>query len=228
MMRTISDNGLAFIRSHEGLRLSAYTDSAGVWTIGYGHTSMAGPPKVKRGDKITAEDAESILRRDVDRVTEQIRAITPGFDDLPQPVFDAIVSFVFNVGLQTYHTGGRPGSRGTVWRGVVAKDPMMIARGLRLYNKASAKDPLTGERRKMVLKGLVKRREAEAKMVEEAIWTAPLPPDVPAPLPPVDKPVDYPIPNPNPEPQPTRSWGAWAVAAILALFGLLAAFLGHF
>lgn len=219
MTKRISDNGLAFIRSHEGLRLKAYQDPVGVWTIGYGHTSAAGAPKVKKGDVITAEQAESILKADVDRVTEQIRAVTPGFDDLPQGVFDAIVSFVFNVGIQTYHTGGRPGSRGTVWRGVVAKSPGAIAKGLLLYNKAGGK----------VLPGLVKRRAQEADMVLDAVETAPLPPDVPVQTPELPTPpVDYPIPNPNPQPQPVRSWGAWFAAAVLALFGLLAAFLGYF
>ncbi len=37
---TFSDNGLNLTKQFEGLRLSAYTDQVGVWTIGYGHTGQ--------------------------------------------------------------------------------------------------------------------------------------------------------------------------------------------
>ncbi len=58
-MRT-SERGLALIRQFEGLRLAAYQDSVGVWTIGYGTTRG-----VKAGQAITAEQAEELLRADV-------------------------------------------------------------------------------------------------------------------------------------------------------------------
>ena len=48
-----SQNGVDFIKSHEALRLKAYQDSKGVWTIGWGHTKG-----VKPGDVITREQAE--------------------------------------------------------------------------------------------------------------------------------------------------------------------------
>ena len=47
----ISDEGLQLIKRFEGLRTTAYRDAVGVWTIGYGHTSMAGEPEVKSGLK---------------------------------------------------------------------------------------------------------------------------------------------------------------------------------
>ena len=53
-MRT-SEQGLLLIRKFEGLKLESYKCSAGVWTIGYGHTS-----NVKKSDKITKDEAESI------------------------------------------------------------------------------------------------------------------------------------------------------------------------
>ncbi|WP_375660261.1 MULTISPECIES: lysozyme, partial [unclassified Bartonella] len=43
-MRKISSEGLALIKQWEGLRLNAYKDTIGVWTIGYGHTNNAGKP----------------------------------------------------------------------------------------------------------------------------------------------------------------------------------------
>ncbi|HHN72786.1 MAG TPA: lysozyme, partial [Thermopetrobacter sp.] len=63
----INEATLALIREFEGLRLTAYRDAAGVWTIGYGHTSMAGPPEVRPGMRIGREEAERILRADVER-----------------------------------------------------------------------------------------------------------------------------------------------------------------
>ncbi len=48
-MRKISKEGLELIKQWEGLRLEAYRDTACVWTIGYGHTSNAGHPLVKKG-----------------------------------------------------------------------------------------------------------------------------------------------------------------------------------
>ncbi|SPU27380.1 Phage-related lysozyme (muraminidase) [Candidatus Bartonella washoeensis] len=57
-MRKISKEGLALIKQLEGLRLSAYEDAIGVWTIGYGHTSAAGAPDVYEGMQITEKEAE--------------------------------------------------------------------------------------------------------------------------------------------------------------------------
>lgn len=45
----ISDAGLKLTRSFEGLKLKAYRCPAGIWTIGYGHTTAAGPPEVREG-----------------------------------------------------------------------------------------------------------------------------------------------------------------------------------
>ncbi|MCC2111943.1 MAG: hypothetical protein KDJ16_07910, partial [Hyphomicrobiales bacterium] len=49
----------------EGKRLVAYRDCVGVWTIGYGHTSRAGAPRVSPGMKITEAQADEILSRDL-------------------------------------------------------------------------------------------------------------------------------------------------------------------
>ncbi len=58
MNRKISENGLALIKRFEGLRLTAYQDSVGVWTIGYGHTSG-----VSEGQTITQTQADAYLRK---------------------------------------------------------------------------------------------------------------------------------------------------------------------
>ncbi len=59
--------GLALIKRFEGFRGKAYRDPVGIWTIGYGHTSMAGPPSVSEGLQVSRAEADAILRRDVEQ-----------------------------------------------------------------------------------------------------------------------------------------------------------------
>ena len=59
------------LKEFEGLRLEAYQDAAGVWTIGYGHTGR----DVKRGDRISEYWATDLLKRDVEKVAEAVRAL---------------------------------------------------------------------------------------------------------------------------------------------------------
>ena len=61
----INASGLEIVKHFEGLRNQSYQDSVGVWTIGYGHTSMAGPPTVGPGMTISTAEAETILKRDL-------------------------------------------------------------------------------------------------------------------------------------------------------------------
>ena len=82
------------LKSFEGCRLQAYQDAAKVWTIGYGHTKG-----VKKGDNITQVEAEAYLREDVEEVEGQILALNL---NLTQPQFDALVSFVYNVGIGAF------------------------------------------------------------------------------------------------------------------------------
>ena len=78
------------IKRFESCRLGAYQDSAGVWTIGYGHTSG-----VKRGDRITQYQAEQFLRDDLvkfEREADKCRGI------ITQGQYDAILDFIYNCG----------------------------------------------------------------------------------------------------------------------------------
>jgi len=85
-----SEKAYSLIRQFEGLRLTAYKCPAGVCTIGYGHTSG-----VVLGMVITKEQAEEFLRQDIAAAENIVNAECP---NLRQCQFDALVSFVFNVG----------------------------------------------------------------------------------------------------------------------------------
>ncbi|EPZ9324538.1 lysozyme [Salmonella enterica subsp. enterica] len=90
-----SDNGRAFIRAREGVKLAAYQDGGGVWTIGYGHTRG-----VKQGQVINHEQADEFLDSDLRQVESCIsERVTVA---LNQNQFDTLVSFVFNVGRQAF------------------------------------------------------------------------------------------------------------------------------
>ena len=86
-----SEKAYALIRRFEGCRLTAYRCPAGVWTIGYGHTSGVVP-----GMSISVSQAEELLAQDV-AVAEGI-VNAERICGLRQCQFDALVSFVFNVG----------------------------------------------------------------------------------------------------------------------------------
>lgn len=89
----ISQKGLDLIKSFEGLRLEPYYCSSQVLTIGYGSTG----PHVKEGMKITKEEAEDLLRKDVSRFETGVDKLIN--IDLKQEQFDALVSFAFNCGV---------------------------------------------------------------------------------------------------------------------------------
>src|SRR5689334_10414697 len=86
-----------FIKSKEGLRLKAYQDSAGVWTIGYGTIIYEDLKPVKKGDVITKERAESLIEREIVSKSAKVNAATVSVS-LNQNQFDALVSFTYNAG----------------------------------------------------------------------------------------------------------------------------------
>ena len=95
------------IKKFEACKLTAYQDSAGVWTIGYGHTQG-----VKRGDRCTQYQAEQYLKEDLTRfeaIANKVRNLTT------QGRYDAVLDFIYNCGagnfdkstLKKYIEGGR-------------------------------------------------------------------------------------------------------------------------
>jgi lysozyme len=98
----LSDVGRQLLMEREGCRLTAYKDSVGVLTIGVGHTSGAGPPKVYAGMKITQAEAERIFMDDVDEFEREVSELIER--PAQQHEFDAFVSLCYNIGGGAFAT----------------------------------------------------------------------------------------------------------------------------
>jgi len=100
MTRKIGKEGLSHIKQWEGLRIRAYQDVGGIWTIGYGHTAAAGDPKPHSGMVISAIEAEAILARDLRRFEAAVeRHVKVALNDNQ---FAALVSFCYNIGEEAF------------------------------------------------------------------------------------------------------------------------------
>lgn len=82
---------ISLITKWEGLRLKAYQDTGGVWTIGWGHTKTAKPGMV-----ITEEQAIKLKKQDISWVEDVLNTTVEV--PLKQHEYDALASFVFNIG----------------------------------------------------------------------------------------------------------------------------------
>jgi len=137
-----SDKGIALIRQFEGCKLTAYQDSVGVWTIGYGWTQPVDGKPIRAGMTIKQETAERLLKAGlVSYESDVSRLVKVG---LTQGQFDALVSFTYNLGARSLSTS-------TLLRKLNAGDYPGAADEFLRWNKAGGK----------VLNGLTLRREAE-------------------------------------------------------------------
>ena len=141
----ITKEGLALIRRFEGFRAEAYRDPVGVWTIGYGHTSMAGTGAVAPGQKMSEADAAALLAGDVENFSTGVARLLKR--EISPQRFSALVSFAYTVGLGNF--GGS-----SVLKAVNAGAFDAVPRRLQLWVKAAGR----------VLPGLVRRRAAEAAL----------------------------------------------------------------
>ncbi len=96
MTRRINAAGLSLVKQWEGLRTTAYRDVAGILTIGYGHTSTSGAPKVTPGMTISDKEAERILKADLAKFEARVERLVKV--SLTDNQFSALVSFDFNTG----------------------------------------------------------------------------------------------------------------------------------
>lgn len=137
-----SDKGISLIKQFEGCKLTAYQDSVGVWTIGYGWTQPVDGKPIRAGMTIKQETAERLLKTGlVSYESDVSRLVKVG---LTQGQFDALVSFTYNLGARSLSTS-------ILLRKLNAGDYAGAADEFLRWNKAGGK----------VLSGLTRRREAE-------------------------------------------------------------------
>lgn len=138
--------GLDLIKEFEGLRLEAYKDPVGIVTIGYGTTAAANVGISPRlGMKITESEAEWYLQKAVDKFAAAIRPMVTA--PINENEWAAFISLAYNIGPSAF-------KRSSSLRHFNAGNKSQAAASILLWNKAGGK----------VLKGLVRRREAERSL----------------------------------------------------------------
>ncbi len=142
----ISAEGIALIKKFEGCELEAYKCSAGVWTIGYGHTK-----DVVEGMTITQEQAEEMLVEELHEYEKYVNESTTVA--LSQNQFDALVSWVYNLGPANLKAS-------TMLKVLNSGKYEDVPAQIKRWNKAGGK----------VLEGLVRRRAAEACLFSGKEW----------------------------------------------------------
>ena len=142
----ISEDGLELIKKFEGCETTAYQDSVGVWTIGFGHTKG-----VEEGQTCSIEDAESMLADEMDEYEGYINNMVKV--DLQQHEFDALVAWVYNLGPTNL-------GESTMLKVLNGGQFDRVPDEMNRWTRAG------GE----ILEGLVRRRQAESLMFQDLDW----------------------------------------------------------
>lgn len=136
----VSNKGIELIKQFEGCRLHAYLCPAGIPTIGYGHTQG-----VNIDDIITQSQADSLLKKDLEKYANFVNIYHL---DINQNQFDALVSFVYNLGPGNF-------KKSTLLRKIKnSPNDETIRKEFMKWVRAGGK----------VLEGLKKRRLAESNL----------------------------------------------------------------
>ena len=142
----VNKQGIQLIKSFEGCFLNAYLCPAKVWTIGYGSTKYQNGKPVKQGDKITQQEAETLLSDTLDEFSKGVSKLIKV--ELNDNQFSALVSFAFNLGVGSL-------SKSTLLKKVNANpNDKTIENEFMRWVSAGGKK----------LNGLVRRRTAESKL----------------------------------------------------------------
>lgn len=134
------------VQSSEGLRLAAYQDTAGIWTIGYGHTGHG----VGSGLVWSAEQAVVALQQDLSAAYSQLVQVETSIPSVSSARQAAITDFVYNLGIGTY-------LHSTLKLAVQAGDWIRVKEQLALWVHSGGK----------TLQGLVTRRNKEIQLIDQ-------------------------------------------------------------
>jgi lysozyme len=96
----VPPQAVEIIKQHEGLRLEVYQDSAGHYTIGYGHKNATPPPCDSCTRPVTPEVAEGLLKNDLEFIAHEIQQFIT--TDLNDNQMSAVISFAFNLGAHAF------------------------------------------------------------------------------------------------------------------------------
>ena len=145
----VNKQGIQLVKSFEGCFLNAYLCPAKVWTIGYGSTKYPNKKPVKQGDKITQQEAETLLSDTLDEFSKGVSKLIKV--ELNDNQFSALVSFAFNLGVGAL-------SKSTLLKKVNSNpnDKTIEQEFMKWVNAGGKK-----------LNGLVRRRTAESKLYFE-------------------------------------------------------------
>ena len=143
-MKKTSKSGKDLIKEFEGFRATAYICPANVVTVGYGTTRIQGKA-IQLGTTITTDEADMFLEEDLKTFENTINQNVTV--EISQNQFDAIVSFVYNVGAGNFN-------KSTLLKKVNASEFKKAADEFLKWNKAGGK----------ILKGLTNRRTAEREL----------------------------------------------------------------
>ena len=160
---------LKLIKDFEGCHLDAYPDplSGGdPWTIGYGTTRYQDGRRVSPGDKINAIEADLLLRREVDRIAEKLRATVPYWVQMADHQKCALISFAYNLGSGFYGTTGFE----TISRELREKDWAAVPDALLLYRNPGS-NVEAGLKRRRIAEGDIWGRAKQVASPVSALFT---------------------------------------------------------
>lgn len=142
----LSKTGEDLIKSFEGFVDHAYNDGVGIMTIGWGHAIKAGE---SFHHQISIEEADEVFRKDVQFAIDAVNKLVTV--ELSQNQFDALVSFVFNTGVGAFKNS-------TLLKELNSGNYDIAAEEFKKWNKGTVNG------KKVELKGLTKRRNAESEL----------------------------------------------------------------
>jgi lysozyme len=152
----ISQKGIDFITEFEGFFPSSYQDQAGIWTIGIGTIRYPNGIKVERGDTCSLAQAGMWLDHEITEKCAYFNQVIAKIQWEPtQNQYDALVSFLYNVGIGKCYQGTTMGDA------IYTKHPEIIAEAFLVYCK------YTKFGIKLKSKGLLRRRKAEKALFED-------------------------------------------------------------
>jgi len=149
----ISKQGIDLLKHFESYEMKAYTCPAGVWTIGWGFTSVNGL-KVKNGDVMPLEDANIELIKQL-RTYENVVRKAIMIKKINQNQYDALVSLCYNIGGSSFR-------RSDIVKLVNSRNFIGACRIFNLWSKAAKKRS----------KGLLRRRMSERNLF--CSWADPI------------------------------------------------------